>query len=344
MKINLSDLVLLNRYSDAVPLSDLYDEKEIISLMVEYWIPLFECHKCGKWDYCKYIERHPIYPDKSVEIQCGVAIDFITNFINTTFSLIETLSKEQKQSYLNSAYYMTCFSQSSEQLIGNYINKDYLEGWGKYAPSLYGYSKSTMDFLTQAHKEMKNVPFFNSKKSVLFVEGESEEIFANRFLDIEVENYGGEGRIQYDKIEYLFKKYLDRGYKIFIQADKDGKVTNQRINKIILKGLIPKDNIFCFTYDFETALPTRVFHKLLVENKFIDDDYVSFINGYTKQKSIVKYAESKYSFSLNKPFLAIKICDFIDSMSHQINLYTDEDFLSVEMGQFWLFLKTKIVY
>ncbi|MEA2018804.1 MAG: hypothetical protein U9N59_10190, partial [Campylobacterota bacterium] len=210
-KQNLDNLHIIG-LTDNIELNDSYTKEEIIDLMVENWIGYFECHKCGKWDYCKYAQKHPDNPNRSVDIQCGIAIDFITNFINTTFSLIEDLNDYQKQAYLNSAYYLTEFVINTEQVIGRFTNKEHIEGWENYAPSLYGVTTNYVDeFLKKAQKEMKNVPFFNSKRSVLFAEGESEEIFANFFSDIEVVNYGGEGNLTYSKIEYTIKQYQDKG-------------------------------------------------------------------------------------------------------------------------------------
>jgi len=313
--------------------------------MIENWIVYFECHKCGKWDYCKYAKKHPANPDRSIDIKCGIAIDFITNFINTTFSLIEDLNEYQKQAYLNSAYYLTEFVINTEQVIGRFTNKEHIEGWGKYAPSLYGINTNYIDeFLKKAQKEMKNVPFFNSKRSVLFVEGESEEIFANFFLDIEVVNYQGGGRLQYKKIEYTIKQYQDKGYKVYIQADKDGKKENQNVGSIISNSLVEQDNIFCFKYDFETSIPLYILFKLSNEIRQFSKNYKDFKNGYDGKIGIVKYIETKYEISINKPKLSQKICEYIDMSSKQTNLYYDEKFLNTEIGQFWDFLKIKIVH
>ena len=119
--------------------------------MIENWLGYYECHKCGKWDYCKYAKKHPANPNRSIDIKCGIAIDFITNFINTTFSLLENLNEYQKQSYFNSAYYLTEFVLNTEQIIGRFTSKNHLEGWGEYAPSIYGINTNYVDeFLKKA--------------------------------------------------------------------------------------------------------------------------------------------------------------------------------------------------
>jgi hypothetical protein len=342
-KLNLDNLYIIG-FLNNIKLENNYSKEEITNLMVDNWIGYFECHKCGKWNNCKYAQKHPANPNRSVDIRCGVAIDFITNFIDTTFSLLDDLTIYQKQSYLNSAYYLTQFIQDIEQTIGTFSNKDQMSGWGEYASSLYGMTKETSNLLNKAHKEMKNVPFFNSKRSVLFVEGESEEIFANYFLDIEVVNYGGEGRLAYSKIEYTIKQYHDKGYKVYIQADKDGKPENQKVKSIITKGLVQEENIFCFNHDYETSMPIKLFYNILIDTKTIDDTYENFKSDYDTTKSIVKYVETKYNITLSKPLLSTKLCEVVSKSFSEINPYYDKNFLKTEIGQFWYFLKTKVVY
>ena len=84
---NLKNLYIIG-FTDNIKLNDTYTKEEIINLMVENWIGYFECHKCGRWDDCKYAQKHPANLNRSVDIKCGIGIDFITNFINTTFHLI----------------------------------------------------------------------------------------------------------------------------------------------------------------------------------------------------------------------------------------------------------------
>lgn len=117
-------------------------------------------------------------------------------------------------------------------------NFDYLSGWGNYAPSLYGFTKDTLEHLTNAHIEMKHLPMFRSKRSVILVEGHSEEIFIRNFKarDLEIINYEGNSRIDYEKIEILVKQHQEKGYEVYLQTDKDGKTTNQRVEKIKKKA------------------------------------------------------------------------------------------------------------
>lgn len=338
MEISL-DWLYLYTYSDKekIDLTGLYSENMIIEIMIEKWIPYMECHKCGKSDYCKYVEPHGVNPDKKAEIKCGVGRDFITNYINTTFNSLDGVDDEQKQAYLNAAFYLTEYVQSAEINIGTFINQDYLSGWGTYAPTLYGFTKQTLDYLNKAHKEMKHLEMFRSKKNVILVEGFSEEIFIQNFSQIEVVNYEGKGRIDFSKIEFLVKQYQEKGYEVYLQSDLDGSAENQKVNRIIKEGLIKEENIFQFKYDFETSIPPRFFYNILKNNELIEDEYEDFKKDVDLKRGIVKHVENKYSISINKRMIATEISLMIHKLSRGKNLYHDEDFLTTEIGKFWNF-------
>jgi len=137
VSISLDELLLYTSSDKrTIKLSGSYSSESIIKLMIKEWIPYMECHKCGKWDYCKYVEPHRVNPNKASDIKCGVAKDFITNYINTTFASIEDLEPKQKQDYLDTAFYLSQYVLSAEISIGTFIRQDYLEGWGSYASAL----------------------------------------------------------------------------------------------------------------------------------------------------------------------------------------------------------------
>ncbi len=340
VSISLDNLYLYT-YSDkeTMELSGSYTNELIIELMIENWVLYMECHKCGKWDYCKYVEPHRINPDRASEIKCGVAQDFIRNYINTTFESIKDLEPKQKQAYLDTAFYLSQYVQSAEISIGTFISEEHLEGWGSYAPALYGFTKETLGYLNKAHGAMKHIEMFKSVKNVILVEGYSEEIFVQNFSDMEVVNYEGKGRINYSKIEFLVNEYKEKGYEVYLQSDLDGSNENQNINKIIRESLIKKENIFQFKHDFESAVPMKLFHSILIDNKIIDDTFENFTMGIDLSRGLVKYTENKYGISINKRMIATEISLFIHQYSRQNNLYNDKRFLDTEIGKFWFFIK-----
>jgi len=335
--MNLSGLYILDG-NEKISLDGDYSKDILINKMIDNWVYYMECHKCGKSDYCKYTEPHNVNPHKKAEIQCGVVRDFIRNYVNSTFDSIQSLTHEQKQAYLDSAYYLSQYVQSAEIGIGTLINEDYLTTWEKFTPALYGFTKTTLDFLNKAHKEMKHLEMFGSKRNLILVEGHSENIFVENFSDIKVLNYEGKGRIRYDKIELLVQQYKNDGYEVYLQTDKDGKPQNENVNKIINEGLIKEENIFQFKYDFETSIPLKLFYKILKDNELISDTFEVFKEDITLQRGIVYSVESKYDISINKRMVANEVSLAIHKLSRTRNLYQDEKFLSTEIGQFWNFI------
>jgi len=338
------DNLYLYSYSDKgkIKLSEVYNKDSLIEIMIDNWIPYMECHKCGKSDYCKYTKPHEVNPNKKAEIKCGVARNFIINFVNITFDRVKNLDITKKQAYLDTAFYLSQYVLSSEISIGTLINKDYLSAWGSYAPALYGFSKQTLDYLNKSHRKMKEIDIFKSKKNIILVEGFSEEIFIESFTDLEVINYEGKGRIDFNKIEFLVKEYQDQGYEVYLQSDLDGKKENQKINKIIKKGLIKKENIFLFEHDFETAIPLKIFYNILKDNNLIKDDFEDFKKDINLSRGIVKHVQNKYGIDVNKRTVATEISLILHKLQDRKNLYEDKDFVNTEIGKFWNFIN-KIV-
>jgi hypothetical protein len=320
----------------------------ILKLMIANWIPYIECHKCGKWDYCKYVKVNSVNPNKAVDIKCGVAIDFLTNYIKNTFEKVKKLEINKLQSYLNSAYYLTQYVLHSEWQIGSFINNDYQEYLGNYSPMIFGQTKRIREFLEKAHHEMKEVDFFHSKQSILFVEGNSEKIFLEGLkktnlvnFDILVEDYGGEGRIRYAKVEHHFKSYESRGYTIYLQTDLDGKSENSNTQRIISSGLIDEENIFEFKFDFETSILIKLLYTLLLDNNFIEDSFENFDTNYKRDISIVKYLEANYSLSsFPKVLIAEKLATRM--VAERDKWLNNEKFFKTELGNFLRFIEKNV--
>ena len=141
------------------------------------WIPYFECHKCGRWDYCKYAQKHPANPNRSVDIKCGVAIDCLTNLITSAFPNLKDLSKDDLQNFMDGCFHFYSFVYSSEQYIGMNMNSGFHDYWGEYAPAIYSRVGTLRTHLERLVVNWKELPNFAAKSSLLFVEGYSEKAF-----------------------------------------------------------------------------------------------------------------------------------------------------------------------
>jgi hypothetical protein len=103
---------------ERVSLDGDYPIERLVSTLVEEWIPYYECHECGRWDYCKFAQKHPVNPARSVDIKCGVAIDCLSNLVLSAFPLLEKMNRDQKQTFLDGAFHFFGFVYSAEQWIG----------------------------------------------------------------------------------------------------------------------------------------------------------------------------------------------------------------------------------
>jgi len=56
-----------------------YTRAQLLRMLVDEWIPYFECHKCGRFSYCKFAQPHPANPNRARDIQCGVAVTALDN-------------------------------------------------------------------------------------------------------------------------------------------------------------------------------------------------------------------------------------------------------------------------
>ncbi|MFC1730397.1 hypothetical protein ACFL6I_08685, partial [candidate division KSB1 bacterium] len=134
-----------------------------------------------------------------------------------------------------------------------------------------------------------------------------------RFQDLFIETYGGK--------DYIRKKYLIRliillqrlGYRIFIQADKDGK------NKDKLKNYREHEEInefdeFQFRVDFETAFPSEyLFDSIITLGINVDvpkDEFIDTLNEH-KNESVLTVIKNQFSIDLSdkKVDLAEKLAD-----------------------------------
>lgn len=178
--MNLSGFSIFDIYGvDRVPLEGNYTVETLADIFIETWIPYFECHKCGRWNYCKYAKPHPANPNRSIDIKCGIAIDCIKNFVYASFGILEKLDKEKIQCYLDGAFYFYKFIYHAEGFIGQCMDSGFREYYGEYSPMLYGQMKHLRDSIDSVTSLLKDITPFKSSQPILFVEGYAEREFLN---------------------------------------------------------------------------------------------------------------------------------------------------------------------
>lgn len=261
--LEVDGLSILDAYGvSRSPLAGNHTASSLAKLMVDSWISYMECHHCGRADYCKFAISLAPGSYKKKEIRCGVVVTALSNFIERTFSVALSLNRAQLQHYLDAAFYYAAFVLESEQSIGASLNSDILNWFGKLVPVHFGHAVRIRDTLNKLGECLRHLPDFNTRRSVLMVEGEAEKAFLEKlreshsswFLERLVESYGGRGNRKPKRIAMLLEQYNKLGYGICFQGDADGK-GGEQFAPFIAAGQLLKENTFAFRHDFESAVP-----------------------------------------------------------------------------------------
>jgi len=347
--MNLSGFTIFDSYGvDRVPLEGSYTADTLAGTFIETWIPYFECHKCGRWDYCKYAKPHPANPNRSIDIKCGVVIDCIRNFVRTSFEILEGLDKEKIQCYLDGAFYFYKFVYKAEGFIGLCMDSGFQEDYGEYSPLLYGQMKHLRDNINALTSLLKDISPFRTSQPILFVEGYAEKEFLNElkkshcswFLYLNSEVYEGSGNKALKRIKMLLDKYKEQGYQIYIQGDADGNNTDI-FQKLIKAGLISRENTFVFTHDFESSIPLEVLYVAIKKMAFLDESmsreiFIKAIQG--DDLSIVTRLNDRLGIDIKprKIELARMVARILNHP--RFSWWQDDKFLSSELGEFLQFI------
>lgn len=323
-----------------IKLKERCNETELNQTIVNEWTSYIDCYrKCGRADYCKYSKRH-------IDIRCGVLVKAIENFIQATYDDFIKMSKKQKQSFLDGAYYLTKYIIDAEMTMGLLSWDGMVRYYENHAPMVFSGVVNMREMLNRIAENFKQVKSLKYNEGILLVEGESEKIFLEKlretrlftFLYLKPRVYGGFGNLKTKRIAMLLERYKLEGYEIYVQLDLDGKPLKHPIS-LIKKRLIKKKNIFAFKRDFETSFPPfilfHVFQSMGCLKKVKLDDFVKSVG--VKDMSVIKAIENIYGFSVNKNRLAEAIGNiFIDNFTKWSQ---DKCFWKSEIGRFIRFIQ-----
>lgn len=346
--MNFDGLFVFDIYGvERLPLAGELEASRLADRLVQEWIPYYECHKCGRFDYCKYVQRLPQNPILARDIKCGVVESALRLFVEHTFDLLGTLKTTQRQDYLDAAFHYTQFVLDAEIDIGRYMNPSMVKYWMDLGPRFYGVIVGLRQHLDRIAENLKSIPDFYSQQPVLFVEGYSEEAFLSKlreshstwFLDLIVEVYGGRGNRKLKRIEMLLERYKRQGYKVYIQGDADGS-GGDCFQHIVTKGLVTPDRTFVFVHDFETSIPLELLLSALKEMGELEEVTASAfrekLGNYTGP--VRDALRRHYSLDLDslKLTLATQVADLLNRP--HATWWRDERFLQTELGRFLQFV------
>lgn len=332
-----------------IELDEKYNRNTLANKMIATWVEYVECdRKCSRSTYCKYVKKDPMNVGRTLEIKCGLATAAIRNFIRHTFYLLESLDYKLVQSYLDGAYYYYKFIYGTEVSIGRFLNNYYLNSWGSYAAHAFGQISYIREDINQLIYHWKDITELNVMKSIVLVEGESEEMFIKTlectslgwYPQMDIRNYGGKGNVGAKKMKSLIDEFKKRGYKIFIEGDADYN-KGQLINTLVTKNVIPAENLFVFEIDFESSIPSGLLFatlKSLKLDKNIDDttEFEKFVTA--KNKSIIKNLKERYAIDL-EPIKILFAQELALIINKNIDCWHNAKFMQTELGKFLLFIR-----
>ena len=326
-----------------------YSSDSLIEKLIEKWVPYVECdRKCYRSDYCKYTEPSPYHPDRLIDIKCGVVVNSLKIFIKTSFSILESLSKDRIQYYLDGAFYYSQFILNAEHMIGMCMDEDAIEDYGEYAPAIFGHTAKLRDDLNNLGSVFQHIPEFRSKKGVLFVEGWTEKAFLEKlkeshsswFLHLNIEVYDGTGNRRPKRIQMLLDNYQKQGYKVYIQGDADGK-DSKIFNELVRKGSVEEDDTFVFKHDFESSVPVDMFLSTLYELELLEKKKNSEYKSKIKESETSIVKEIKNSFDVDLNSYKLELAEMVaEKLNQKMWAWSqDENFNKSELGQFLTFVQ-----
>lgn len=319
--LDLTAFTLLTGDNERTNLSGMHDADQLTKLFVDNWVPYLECHKCRRHDYCKFTKESPHAARRAAgrlaDIQCGVVVTMIEHYTAGTFPLLETLTTEELQNYLDASYHLVQFVYEAELKIGRAINPYFIQWLGEpaYRAEFFGYTSRLRTHLDRFAGAARNISFLKTKTTVILTEGPSEKIFLESlrssrlvgFTDLDVQSYYGSGNRGNRKLEMLARKLHQQGYDLFIQGDCDGEARDI-FSHLIGEGIVTRENTFAFSIDFESAFAPENLHDVLIRMEYLQDidpqTFVADASGRAPSTPFLTWLSSKYGIEVNKIELA----------------------------------------
>lgn len=348
--MDLSGYKILDPYGIRnIPLEGDFDADSLAEKLIDDWIPYIDCErKCPRADYCKYTKPSPYHSERLTDVKCGIGVNTLRNFVSCTFHILEQLSPENIEHYLDGAFYLSQFALHAEGTVGSCVDKDIIDGYGEYAPAIFGHVTRLREELNKIGILFKNIPEFLSVKGVLFLEGWTEKAFLEKlreshsswFLHLNLEVYDGKGNRKPKRIQMLLENYRKMGYKIYIQGDADGQ-QSEIFKELVRKGSVTEECTFVFKHDFESSLPPSMFldalHQLGEIPEVGIDEFIQRVSPL--DCSVVRKVQE--IFGVNCEPIKLDIASVVAERLNDWNWawWKDNEFMQTEIGQFLRFVQ-----
>lgn len=346
---DVSGVSVLDAYGvERTSLSGELTANELAETLADLWVAYVTCsRKCSRSGYCRFVytEDDQRYP--TTDVRCGVCVEALRGFIKVHFEEFRRLDTPDKQLFLDAAYYLTAFVGHAEFGIGFCSDAETVDWWGEAAPILFSNLIKSRDPLNRAASAMRRFPFLGSLQHVLLVEGKSEETFLEalkrshlaHLLRVAVENYEGKSNKRAKRIEMLLQKYEREGYKVFLQGDADGKDPRTVFAALTRRGLVTEQQVFVFSYDFETAVPPRLLFEGLRRLGHLEgvcfDDFLESVKG--AGGSVLRVLSDTFSVPVDS--CKARLASEMGLLLADNLPYADDRFDKTELGRFLEFIR-----
>lgn len=301
-----------------------YTLDELHALLVDGWLPHWECHKCGRFATCPHVERFEAYPDRARDIQCGVAKLALQNFLRVSWRKLECFNRAEKQRFIDGLFHWTQYVLNAEIDIGSYTDERLLSYRGDATNRrIMSYVSMNRRHLEKFAYFFRDLPGFAESPFWVLVEGESEKVFLERLLELRVidfrvlgvETYKGKGN---RRLKRLHLEHLSsRGFKVVLQTDLDGQKSLEKggfVEYMEEQG----GTFFAFQPDFESVFPPSILHQALELNGA--DVPFEWLDGLLSRGvgRIVASVEQRVQARVSKTDLATILADLVDEHLHTL--------------------------
>lgn len=307
------------RTQEAIP-DGQYTQSELVSLLSQGWIPFMECHKCGWWETCPYAASpHPANPQRSLDIQCGLAIEIIRNYLRAWWPKLLSYEREDQQHLIDALFHLVQHVLDSHLGLGTLLTNWDPDWWGPdMAAHLSASPLRLRPDLEALAYALQKVPFGFWKRYVAFVEGEAEkeflQVLKNRRQLMEVDRIevlGGKGNATPGQIP--LRLLHNQGYSVTLQLDRDG---SEKKSYRDLEESVRKlgGTVFIFKQDFESAFPAPILATALADtlDTPIDVRWLEVQLAKTLSGGILAPVQQKYGQKVSKVELARALADIVD--------------------------------
>lgn len=325
MQLELPTLDLYGK-STTLKIDNTIDLVSLTPLMVDEWVPHQDCIKCGRNDYCKYAIRRPDDYHNFEYIKCGVVSKFIEQYALLANTAYIEFNDNEKNEFLTSFYLLSKFVFEAESLIGLFQQDNFVSELydGLLGPQIIGSVADIRHLLNDACSHLQHVTSLSSQRIMLLVEGQSEKDFVEKFASLNspyfdrivVESYDGDANKKKGKLHLLLNYFKNKGYKVIIQIDCDGKFSanNFGLQSYINSNLITENDIYEFTYDLESSYETALIAECLgdfgIDSKVVE---ARLHEDKSKNSTLYNHLNDVIDFMPTKPLFAKAMAELISA-------------------------------